>query len=203
MADRDSAELREVSGNNQRGLPGEILAPLVVRLEDQFGNPLPGVEVRAEILRGGVEFVEGDTRETDADGMAQFRVRATAVPGIAVVDVTVPALLQVERVRFLLNRTRFAVGRRPGAVAIADDPDLNEDGHPDLVTANAGSNDVSIRLGRGDGTFEVTVRLVVGVGPAAVAVADFDGDGALDVVTANAGSGDVSILIGLGDGTFE
>jgi FG-GAP-like repeat len=38
---------------------------------------------------------------------------------------------------------RFAVGVQPFSVAVAD---LDEDGLLDLVTANAGSNDVSVLL---------------------------------------------------------
>jgi hypothetical protein len=39
----------------------------------------------------------------------------------------------------------FGVGARPAAVAVAD---LNGDGGPDLITTNAGSNDVSVLLGQ-------------------------------------------------------
>ena len=41
-------------------------------------------------------------------------------------------------------------GLSPRSVAVAD---VNGDGRPDLVTANRGSDDVSVLLGRGDGTF--------------------------------------------------
>jgi hypothetical protein len=199
VADRDTARLIPVNGNNQRGLPGDILEPLVVRLEDQFGNPLPGEVVRAEILRGTVEFVAGGTRETDANGQAQFLVQVTTIPSIAVVAVTVPALPQVAPVRFLVNRPRFAVGRSPQAVAVGD---FDGDDVLDVVTANRDSDNVSMLRGRGDGTFEAAAHFVAGTGPQAVAVGDFDGDDVLDVVTANAFSHDISMLRGQGDGTF-
>ncbi len=58
LPDRDSARLVEVSGNNQVGNQGEELGePLVVRLEDQFGNPLSGEEVMGEIIQGVAGFV--------------------------------------------------------------------------------------------------------------------------------------------------
>ena len=38
----------------------------------------------------------------------------------------------------------YAVGDRPAAITVAD---LNGDGAPDLLVANAGSNDVSVLLG--------------------------------------------------------
>ena len=72
-----------MSGNRQVAAPGEVLpAPLVVRLEDQFGNPLVGVAITAEIIEGEGEFVPapgsqvsaGSARneETDAQGVARF-----------------------------------------------------------------------------------------------------------------------------------
>lgn len=44
----------------------------------------------------------------------------------------------------------FDVGTSPRAVAMSD---LNGDGAQDLAVANWGSNDLSVLLGRGDGTF--------------------------------------------------
>jgi streptogramin lyase len=47
------ARLIPVSGNNQSGEPGEELPePLVVRLEDQFGNPVEGASIQAQIIEG-------------------------------------------------------------------------------------------------------------------------------------------------------
>lgn len=80
--------------------------------------------------------------------------------------------------------------------------DLNHDGHADLVTANQTSNDVSILIGAGNGTFTAGQRVAVGIGPTSIAVADLNGDGHADLVTANRTSNDVSILLGRGNGIF-
>ena len=81
--------------------------------------------------------------------------------------------------------------------------DFNGDGKADLVTANYGSNNVSVLLGNGDGTFQSAVNYAVSY-PYSVAVGDFNGDGKLDLVTANYyGSNTVSVLLGNGDGTFQ
>ena len=91
------------------------------------------------------------------------------------------------------------VGHAPAAIAAGD---LNGDGHTDLVVANSGTDDVSVLLGRGDGTFEPEWPYRVGSGPSAVVIADFNGDGRPDLAVANTGGETVSILFGRGDGTF-
>src|SRR6056297_2689309 len=82
--------------------------------------------------------------------------------------------------------------------------DLNADGNVDLVTANNGSNDVSVLLGDGLGGFAASTGspLTVGDGPNAVALGDVNDDGNADLVTANAGSNDISVLLGDGIGGF-
>jgi hypothetical protein len=73
--------------------------------------------------------------------------------------------------------------------------DVDGDGFPDLVTANADSDSVSVLLGQGDGTFQPEQRFAVGRDPWAVVVADLNGDGVPDLVTANLGSASVSVLL--------
>ena len=93
--------------------------------------------------------------------------------------------------------TNYAVGALPESVAIG-----NFNGHPDVVTANNGSNSVSVLLGNGTGVLGTPTDYPVGVNPTSVAIGNVNGDSAPDLVTANAGSNDVSILFGDGDGTF-
>ncbi len=107
---------------------------------------------------------------------------------------------------------QIEVGRSPRAVSVGD---FNGDGAPDLAVANAGNifagddGDVSILLGSDVGSFSRTSDLVVGEGPAAVAVADLNGDGAQDLAVVNAGNNpfgvnfaSLSILLGDGLGGF-
>lgn len=103
-------------------------------------------------------------------------------------------------------RMDFAVGSNPTATVNAD---FNGDGKLDLVTANQGSNNVSVLLGNGDGTFLPAVNYSVDTGPILVIVGDFNNDGKLDILTGNETglSGcvicSVSVLLGNGDGTFQ
>jgi hypothetical protein len=80
--------------------------------------------------------------------------------------------------------------------------DFNRDGKLDLVVANFGTNNVSVLLGNGDGTFQTPEQYTVGTSPRSVAVGDFNQDGNLDLAVANWVSGSVSVLLGKGDGTF-
>ena len=81
--------------------------------------------------------------------------------------------------------------------------DFNGDAVPDLAVANRDSDNVSVLLGSGDGTFQTQRNLATGRFPFSVAVADFNGDGVADLAVANNGSDNVSVLLGNGDGSFQ
>jgi len=74
----------------------------------------------------------------------------------------------------------------------------------DLVIANSVSNNVSVLLGSGDGTFTEAPGspLAVGKNPRSIVLADFDGDGILDFAVTNFLDNSVSVFRGNGDGTF-
>jgi len=95
-------------------------------------------------------------------------------------------------------------GSEPHFVAVGD---FNNDGIPDVVSANYGSNTVSILLGVGNGTFQSAQNFTAGSFPISVAVGDFNGDGNLDVAAANNGNnlpgGNLAILFGNGNGTLQ
>jgi hypothetical protein len=78
---------------------------------------------------------------------------------------------------------------------------LTPNGIPDLVVANYVTRDVSVLLGRGDGTFAPEHRYSVNGYAEDVIAVDLKGRGVLDLVTANI-DGSLTILPGNGDGTF-
>src|SRR5438445_124480 len=95
--------------------------------------------------------------------------------------------------------TNFTGGNPVSLVA----GDFNGDGKLDLALANFDSNNVSILLGTGTGSFNAATSFAAGSGPSSVAVGDFNGDGNLDLAVANQTSNNVSILLGTGTGSFS
>jgi hypothetical protein len=93
------------------------------------------------------------------------------------------------------NRTDYTVGNSPQGIAVGD---LDGDGLPDIVAANAGDGTLSILRSTstpGSISFATTTQ-VTGPGAYYVAIADLDGDGIPDIASAsNAESpGSVSVL---------
>lgn len=109
-------------------------------------------------------------------------------------------------------RTLFAVGfAAPTSINVggvmptqAFTQCVNNDTTVDVVTVNRMSNNLSVLLGNGNGTFQAPTTVPAGgVEPVALVVADFSGDGKADIVTANRGSNNISFLRGNGNGTFQ
>ncbi len=88
----------------------------------------------------------------------------------------------------------YGVGEFPTSIFLAD---LDGDGTTDIATANVGTNDVSVLLNLGDGTFGPETFYIVGDHPKAVTGADFDGDGDIDLIAANSTSNTVTVLLNL------
>jgi hypothetical protein len=88
------------------------------------------------------------------------------------------------------------------AIAIGD---FNGDQVQDLAAANSGSNDLSVVLGNGDGSFQPETRVpTLGQQPLDVAAGDLNGDGRDDLVATNSSLLEESISVHLrqANGTF-
>ena len=97
---------------------------------------------------------------------------------------------------------RIAVGEAPNSVEIAD---FSGDGKLDLVVANSGSNNVTILLGDGKGSFAEAKGspFPAGHSPNDICVGDFNGDGSLDLAIANHEATYLTVLLGDGLGRFS
>jgi hypothetical protein len=89
----------------------------------------------------------------------------------------------------------FTGGTDPTSVAIGD---LDGDAKPDLAFANEGTDNVSVLLNSGTGSFSPAVGSPFGTfgdGPRFVVIGDLNGDPSADLVAVNSISNDVSILL--------
>ncbi|TES92885.1 MAG: T9SS type A sorting domain-containing protein [Candidatus Cloacimonadota bacterium] len=100
---------------------------------------------------------------------------------------------------FYLLPTYYAVDLAPNSAVTGD---FNSNGNLDIAVVNVNSNNVSILLGNGDGTFSSAINYSTGTSPYSICTGDFNSDGNLDLAVANGGSNNVSILLGNGDGSF-
>lgn len=106
---------------------------------------------------------------------------------------------------------RYEVGRFTSGFVLAD---INGDGRIDIAVANqcaiedpqcSREGDVSVLIGRGDGTFGEQARFPVGIDPTAMAAGDLNEDGRDDIVVGNCPDcpePDISVLLGNADGTL-
>ncbi|CAF4121645.1 unnamed protein product [Rotaria sp. Silwood2] len=93
------------------------------------------------------------------------------------------------------------IGSAPCSVAVED---FNNDNHSDIVVANCKTNNLSILIGYGNGTFAIAATYSTGdrSHPTTVVTGDFNNDNLMDIVVANFGTNNVFLLYGYGNGSF-
>jgi len=98
-----------------------------------------------------------------------------------------------------------ATATERGPVAIVQN-DFNSDGNLDLAIVNQDTNNLTMLLGRGDGTFTEAngspISSGIGNGPVAIASGDLNGDAKPDLAVVNQTDNTVSVLLNNGDATF-
>jgi hypothetical protein len=95
---------------------------------------------------------------------------------------------------------QLPAGAAPGAIVAGY---FTGNGILDLAVADTGTNQVTILVGNGDGTFQVLPPISVGQSPISIAMGNFENNGRIDLAVANENSGDVTILSNQGGGNFE
>ena len=132
----------------------------------------------------------------DILGLVSTDTNGTPTPGY------LSARLQTAANTFALP-ARFSVGTGPANFVLAD---LNGDGRPDLVVANASDATVSVRLAdpAHPGFFlPATLLATPGRTPLDVAVGDLNGDGLPDIVVAASGANSVLVFTQTATGSFN
>lgn len=118
--------LEKISGDGQRGEPGSTLAAaMVVEVRDQYGDPIPNVQVTFTVTAGGGRLSERFSLEnvtTDANGRAERVLTLGPNPGANAVEVTLGDLA-VETFRAVGNGQPVAVPGTDGGIRTLHLPD--------------------------------------------------------------------------------
>ncbi|HXH92760.1 MAG TPA: FG-GAP-like repeat-containing protein [Thermoanaerobaculia bacterium] len=194
------------------------IAPVVTSISPRFAPAAGGTVVTitgSNFIVGATTVKFGATAGTTVSCASTTQCTATSPAGSSTVSVRVTNALGTSADTSSDDFTYTApacpdvtfgaplgasAGTGPASIAVGD---FNSDGKSDLAIANAGSNNVSILLGTGSGTFGFPyTNFAAGSSPSSVAIGDFNGDGKSDLAVANSGSNNISILLGNGSGAF-
>jgi hypothetical protein len=128
--------------------------------------------------------------DLDGDGKPDL-----ATPNYTSNDVSVLRNMSTIGTLSFAAAVNFAVAAGPISITAAD---LDADGKPDLATANATANNLSVLRNTSTGgaiTFAAAANYTVGSAPQSVVAGDVDLDGRLDLLAANYSGNTISVLL--------
>ncbi len=183
-----------------------------------------GVQDGAAITTSGIQV---SLLKADGSGLSSVTYPVSGIgPSIAAVDLNKDGILDLAATEtdpsgqgnliVLLGKgdgtfqppAKFAAGLYAFYLATGD---FNGDGAPDVAITNSpatatGGGQISVLLGKGDGTFGPAKSYPVGQFPATIVADDFNGDGKVDLVALDSSTlavvNKVWFLPGSGNGTF-
>ena len=199
--DKDLAVANGLSGD-----PSDLAGNVTVLLNNGEGDFEPGQTIEPPLppsSRVAPVFLAAGDLDGDGDPDLAATVSISTQAGAEAGEVLV---LKNEGGRYARGQS-VAVGANPQGIVFGL---LDGDRTPDFATANADeSNDVSVALGNGDGTFGRAREFPSGgVGPTSLLARDLNKDGERDLAVSNIGNGpggggNIGVLAGRGDGTFK
>lgn len=180
-----------------------LFGTVSILLGDGVGGFLPPVSYSP----GGAVPVWAEVADFNQDHNPDLAISVTTTNSVAVLLGNGDGAFQ--------SAVNYTVGSGPQGIATGD---VNNDGSPDIVSADECGDDpacrkgtVSVLLGKGDGTFQPRLVFAEGIFPLSIAIANFNGDHQPDLAIANpcgtddtcVSRGSVGIMLGNGDGTFQ
>ncbi|MDP1920248.1 MAG: FG-GAP-like repeat-containing protein [Myxococcales bacterium] len=194
-------------GTVDGGSPNPLV--VTVTLADAFNNPVSGAPV-ALTASGGTPFVfNPQAGSTNASGAFVSSLSSPIIQRQTVTATSGSVVLRANASWVCANAPRYvAMPAVPTGGNIAQcigSGDFDGDGRKDLVVGNAGSSDLSVMMGNGQGGVRLVGRRPLSAAAGsnavvAVAVRDLDRDSRDDVLTANWFWGSFDSFLGQADG---
>ncbi|GJM21686.1 MAG: hypothetical protein DHS20C15_16010 [Planctomycetota bacterium] len=132
---------------------------------------------------------------------AQWAIADAGAPSGVAFSNTLQAVLADAPLPPALLYPGFEFQAGPFPIAV-DAGDVNADGHQDLVVATQETNELTVLVGAGDGTFSIAEQFTIAGDPEDLTLADFNSDGHLDLAVAASLTDFVHLFHGAGDGSF-
>ena len=164
-----------------------------------FNQPVTGVDAADFNLIATGSVANGIISSITGSGDT-YTVNVTGITGSGTLGLDLVDLPSITALPSFAAQAPYATGTTPYSVTLGD---VNGDGRLDIVAANQGSNNASVLLGNGNGTFGAEATFATGSVPRSVVLGDVNGDGKLDIITGNFNSNNASVLLGNGNGTFQ
>ena len=182
--------------NTSTGLTAYSSKPFIITFKSPFGQSIPPGFYLPKVDFGTGPSPSGVTiADLDGDGKSDL-VTVNESAGTLSVLRNTAATGNITTASFA-EKVDISTGSSPRSVAVSD---LDGDGKPDIIVANAGSNTVSVLRNIStagnitNACFEARIDFATGTNPRFVVISDADGDGRPDIAVANYGSNSISVL---------